>query len=111
MDQQHVLNAIPVAAVCIGPDDRIIALNPQGRAMFGDVVMGRNFITVFRQPSLLEAIETAQGHGLARHGQHAAMREGRQRVYDVLITPMGDDFGTILTFEDVTAMEQAGEMR
>lgn len=112
MDRNQFLNAIPIPAVWIGPLDRVIAMNAQATGLFGEAVLGRHFATVFRQPALLGAIETAQVEGRATHGRHTTLRAGRDRLYDVLVSPMsGDVDGTILTFEDVTAAEQAGEMR
>ncbi|MBV7379452.1 sensor histidine kinase [Maritimibacter dapengensis] len=112
MDRNHFLSAIPIPAAWIGPNDRIDAMNPQAVALFSEAVLGRHYATVFRQPALLGAIETALDEGRATHGRHAMLRVGRERNYDVLVTPMSRGAeGLILTFEDITAAEQAGEMR
>ncbi|HBZ44151.1 MAG TPA: two-component sensor histidine kinase [Maritimibacter sp.] len=111
MQSSQMLDAVPMAAMSLDAEGRISGMNSHAEALFGATVRGRSHVAVLRQPSVLEAIETAGQTGQSVRGQFVTKRQGRDRVYDVLITPFPDASETILTFEDVTATEQAGEMR
>ena len=52
-----VLAGIPLAALLVGPDDRIIAANQGARDMLGQGLEGRHLLTALRQPDVLEGIE------------------------------------------------------
>ncbi|MEC7760542.1 MAG: ATP-binding protein [Pseudomonadota bacterium] len=111
IDAETFIRAIPMACAVIGADQRVAALNPACERMFGAAIVGRHYAAVFRQPALLDRIETAIGSRVPAQARHIGSGEARERFYDVTITPLEGGLGTILAFEDVTALEQAGEMR
>jgi two-component system phosphate regulon sensor histidine kinase PhoR len=112
-----LLQALPMPAVAIGPNERIEAANEPAARLFGEGIEGRHFITALRQPALLDAIE-------------AGLRDGQRRQADVLTHDRGQDVafratvspallregamqgrGVLVILEDVTPMEKAGQMR
>ncbi|EAQ13764.1 ATP-binding protein [Maritimibacter alkaliphilus] len=111
MDADTFIRAIPMPCAVIGADQRLAALNPAAERLFGGAVLGRHYAAVFRQPALLDRIETVMQTRVPAQARHIASGEARERLYDVSITPLDAGMGTILAFDDVTALEEAGEMR
>ncbi len=104
-----VTDALPIPVLVIGPDDRIRAANPPVEAVLGAGIVGRLYITVLRQPALLEAIAKVRD-GLDAQTTRFAGRDGtKDTVYRVVIARAGTDI--VLSFEDQTAAEEAGQMR
>ena len=50
---QTFLRAVPMPAVAIGTDERIVAMNDGGAVLMGQQALHRNYITMVRQPSIL----------------------------------------------------------
>ena len=110
---QSVLAAIPVPAVLIRPDERIEAANPDARRLLGDAIAGRHFITALRQPVLLDAIESTLRDGAPRDTRYLT-NDGRQdTTFRVTVRPVNltAGQGALVCFEDMTHLEQAGQMR
>lgn len=55
-----ILNAIPVPAFLIGPDDSLAAMNEACRKIFPSAQIGRNYLTVLRHPSLVDLVESVK---------------------------------------------------
>ena len=49
-DRQTLLDALPLAALLVGHDERISALNAPARVMLGESLAGQHYITALRQP-------------------------------------------------------------
>ena len=60
---QGLLDAIESPAIVISSEGRLTISNKGARKLFGDAIIGRHYITVLRQPSLLDAIEKVQSSG------------------------------------------------
>ncbi len=104
-----VTDALPTPVLVIGPDDRIRAANPPVEAVLGAGTVGRLYITVLRQPALLEAIAKVRD-GVDAQATRFAGRDGtKDTIYRVVIARAGTDI--VLSFEDQTAAEEAGQMR
>ncbi len=104
-----VTDALPIPVLVIGPDDRIRAANPPVEAVLGPGIVGRLYITILRQPALLEAIAKVR-EGLDAQTTRFAGRDGtKDTIYRVVIARAGTDI--VLSFEDQTAAEEAGQMR
>ncbi|MFG5382343.1 sensor histidine kinase [Yoonia sp. R2-816] len=104
-----VTDALPIPILVIGPDDRIRAANPPVEAVLGPGIVGRLYITILRQPALLEAIAKVR-EGLDAQTTRFAGRDGtKDTIYRVVIARAGTDI--VLSFEDQTAAEEAGQMR
>ncbi|SEM08162.1 two-component system, OmpR family, phosphate regulon sensor histidine kinase PhoR [Roseovarius azorensis] len=108
-----VLAGIPLAALLIGPDQRIAATNPAALDLLGQGIGGRHFLTALRQPDVLTAIEsTLRDHAPRRTGYQAS-DSGRDSSFVVHVayidTP--ESHGVLVCFEDMTEREQAAQMR
>lgn len=105
------LAALPLPTLAIDQSERIVAINPLAQALVGTGADGRHFITVLRQPNLVEAVEQC----LADQTQHTATYvsgdAGRSVTYDVTICAMAQTGVVIVSFQDVTQLTQAGQMR
>lgn len=107
------VEAVPLAALMIRRDERIEAANQRARALFGEGIAGRHFITALRQPQLLDAIENALRDGASRSTDYLT-NDGRQdTTFRVSIRPV--DFptasGVMVCFEDTSNAQQLVQMR
>lgn len=110
---RDILMVLGIPAVLIAPDDRIFAVNPAGETLLGKNIVGRHFITSLRQPTLLDTIEQVQRDGTARETRYLTNDGQHDMTYRVNCgaVPMQGKRGVLVSFEDITPMEQAGQMR
>ncbi|MBE0452149.1 MAG: PAS domain-containing protein [Roseovarius sp.] len=109
-----VLAGMPFAALLIGPDERIQAVNDAARDMLGQGIEGRHFLTALRQPDVLEAIEQTTQDGQARRRIFQTSEAGRDSTFQVHVAHVdaGETArGVLVSFEDLTEREQAAQMR
>ncbi len=105
--------AIPLPAILIRRDERIEAANDGARKLLGPGIEGRHFITALRQPGLLDAIEACLRDGTPRRTQYLTS-DGRQDTtfrVTVRAVMLEAGRGTLVSFEDITHVEQIGQMR
>ena len=110
---QSFLDALPLPAVLIRRDERIEAVNPAAAQLIGAGLTGRHFITALRQPALLDAVEAVLRGGGPREAQYLT-NDGRQdTTFRVTVRPVTLERGpgALVCFEDITHLEQAGQMR
>lgn len=111
MTPETLIRALPVPCAVIDRTERVTAMNEGALALFGHQTVGRQAATLFRQPDLINPIEDAMATRSPRKGRHVAVATGaRERVFDVTIAPI-ETGGLLLTFLDLTAQTEAGEMR
>ncbi len=109
LDPDRLLAGLPLPAMLVRGDDRILALNPPAEALFGTTLVGRHPAMAVRAPSVLAAIgEVARGGGV-QEVRMTLRREGQEAVY--LATVSAQAGGVLAVFRDVTEEERAGEMR
>ena len=111
-----LLSAIPLPVLVIDRTERIIAANPQALALIGQQARGRNFVTMLRQPALLDAIEATQSDGTPRTTRYLSNDGAKDTTYRVscrAVPGIGQAAAgaVLLSFEDMTHVEQAGQMR
>ncbi|MGR3461039.1 MAG: sensor histidine kinase [Roseovarius sp.] len=110
-----LLAGVPLAAVLVGPDARILAANAAAREMLGQAIEGRHFLTAMRQPDLRAAIEATAGDGTARSITYQAAKDGRDSTFRAHVAAVtveeGAAPGVLVSFEDLTEREQAAQMR
>jgi len=112
-DAADFVEAVPLPALVIRGDNRIEAANEGALALLGPGIRGRHFITAVRQPSLLDAIEGTLRDGAARRAEMQT-NDGRiEMTYRVTVRRVTLQAGTgvLVCFEDVTPLEQIGQMR
>ncbi|SNR40383.1 ATP-binding protein [Puniceibacterium sediminis] len=110
---QAVIDALPMPAVMIRRDERIEGANAAAMKLLGDGIQGRHFITALRQPALLDAIEATLRDGKPRQSRYLT-NDGRQDTtfqVSCRAVPLAQGPGALVVFEDVTHLEQAGQMR
>ncbi|OSQ45745.1 ATP-binding protein [Marivita geojedonensis] len=110
---RDILMVLGIPAVLIAPDERILAANPAAERLLGRNIEGRHFITALRQPILLDTIEQVQKDGTRRETRYLTNDGQHDITYRVTCgaVPMLGRSGILVSFEDITPMEQAGQMR
>ena len=64
------LAAVPLPCLAIDGSERIAGANSDALTLIGQKARGQNYVTMLRQPALLEAIETTLADGMARSTQY-----------------------------------------
>ena len=105
-----LVEGIPLPLVLIGPDARILEINPLAIAMLGEGLEGRHYMTAIRQPPVVLMVDRALAGGPGGEARHVATGPGRDAVYRVVVAPLSGE-GVSLAFVDITEIEQAGEIR
>jgi two-component system, OmpR family, phosphate regulon sensor histidine kinase PhoR len=113
---ETVLSAIPLPGLGIDGSERIIAANAEALTLIGQQALGRNYVTILRQPAMLDAIETTLLDGRARTTRYLG-NDGAQdtafRVSVRAVEGVGEDGSdaVLLVFEDLTDVEKTSQMR
>lgn len=108
-----LMNAVPMPLVLIGQDESVVSANSIAEKLFARTAMvGRHYITVLRQPAVLDCVETAL-RGRARDTQFPTRDGVRDITLHVRATPVDTDLvrGVLVSFEDVSDMQDATQMR
>ena len=110
------LEAMPVPAVLVDQSERIVGTNEKARALLGLRIDGRHVATILRQPQILEAVETGLKGGAPRAVRYVSNDGPQESLFEVscrFIPGIGTNDGgaTLISFQDITHMEQAGQMR
>ena len=108
-----VIAVVPIPMMLVGPDERVIAVNRSGEALLGEGLPGRHFLTVLRQPPLVEVVEDALRDGVVASGLYVAREAGRETTWRVVATPVGPDDrrAVAIAFEDTTPQMEATQSR
>ncbi|WP_372604008.1 sensor histidine kinase [Actibacterium sp.] len=106
----RILAALPAPAVMIDRSERMVAMNQPAKDLLGQAGLGRHYVTALRQPALLDCTEEALRLGQTRRIRYLTSGHGRDATYDVTASPV-EGLGVLLSFEDVTERERAGQMR
>jgi two-component system phosphate regulon sensor histidine kinase PhoR len=111
-----LLAGFPLPSLAIDRTERIIAANTDALTLINQQARGQNYVTMLRQPALLDAIETTLTDGMARSTQYLS-NDGAQdtafRVSCRTVQGLGQGAAgvVLVSFEDMTDKEQAGQMR
>lgn len=108
--------AIPLPVVVVAQSERIIAANADARALLGQNIIGRHFATILRQPAVLDAIEAGLKDKAPRTARHISNDGAQDTAFEVTCryveTAEAMDSGAlVLSFQDVSHLEQVGQMR
>ncbi len=110
---QSFLDAIPMPAVFVETQMRIVGANDRARALNANAGDPRPFVLVFRQPSLGTALEACMSTGTAQKAIYHH-RDGPHEIrYEVTLSRVqgGEIDGCLLCFNDTTHLKQADQMR
>jgi two-component system phosphate regulon sensor histidine kinase PhoR len=105
-----LLAGVPVPMVLIAHDLRVTAVNPAAAALFGAALAGRHYMTQFRQPALVSAVERVLAGEAAAQARLVVTGPARDAVYRVHAAAQGPR-GASLAFEDLSEIEQAVAIR
>ena len=111
MSAQDLLQAAPIPMLVIGRGERIEAMNEKARLLFGAGAAGRHYVTIIRQPILLDAIDLAIRSGKPQNARFLSTEAQKDMTWVAHVAPIGTTGDLLLSFEDLTATEAAGEMR
>jgi len=114
MTPTDLVPAIPMPCAHVAQTGLIGAINPGLKDLFGAEVLGRHYVTAFRQPTLVDRIEAALTANKAQAGRYIGLEGGRDTTFDVAISPVSDagqPAGVLVVFEDRTHLEEASERR
>jgi two-component system phosphate regulon sensor histidine kinase PhoR len=109
-------NALPMPAMAIDAGKSIVAMNSDSLVLFGEQTLNRNYITMIRQPSIIDVIEATLQDGKNREGTYLNTVSGTETEFDVSCrgVKVADEAtvsNVILCFQDVTDINHAGQMR
>lgn len=106
-----LLEAMPVPTVALDTEGRILGKNARAVDLLGPERAGMHYITAFRQPALLDAIELCAADGTKRQARYISRSGQRDITWRVHIAPHEHGCAMLLSFEDVSPLEQAEQMR
>ncbi len=107
------MEALPIPVVLVGPSERIEAVNAAASRLFTTDGTGRHYITGLRQPAILDAVEQVLRDGVTRYCSYLASADARDTTWRACIAAvtLSQGRGVLLSFEDVSAVEEASQMR
>lgn len=106
-----LLGALPIPALAIGRDERISAANTDAQTLLGHQIEGRHFTTILRQPDMADAIEATLVDAKPRQSRYLDNDGVQDTTFAASIRPFLLNAGVIVSFQDITHLEQAGQMR
>ena len=107
---QSLLDALPLPTLLIAGDERILAANVKAEELLGQGITGRHFITVLRQPDVLDTIEACLRDATPRKTQFLT-NDGAQDTTFVVSCSQIAEGAVLVCFEDITHLQQVSQMR
>ena len=106
----QLLHGVPMPAMLIQREDRVVACNPLANALLGDGIVGRNPAVAVRTPAVLEAISAAARGGGVHEARMTIRRDGQEQLFQVTVSAQGSGM-VLCVFRDISEAEKAGAMR
>jgi two-component system phosphate regulon sensor histidine kinase PhoR len=107
-----MFDCVPDPMVRLGPNGILLEQNEEAEAMFGTWAQGRSYVTLFRQPTLAQAIEQVLQSGVSSEAEFIQTSTAGAERFIVRITALPEaKLGIVLHFEDVTHLTEVEEMR
>lgn len=109
----ELMAAVPEPMLFLGASRHVEDANAAAENLFGDWILGRNYISVLRQPALLALIETSFAGGQGGTTRFVDSDEAGQTVFRVQVSVLekGPGMGLLVHFADITHLREAEEMR
>ena len=105
-----ILQGIPLASLAIDANQRVSVMNAEAVSLLGEGLLDRHYITVLRQPALLEAVEAALTTRRRQISQFVVNESTQDALYEVSCAPIDENL-TLLFFEDQSDREHVSQMR
>ena len=106
-----VLDAVPIAILVLGMDDRIEKANAASGQFFGDNTENRLVSDVIRHPDFHNALALSKALRSPGRARFTLNTLSGSVTLEAQITPLADEHGVTVAFEDQTAMDQAAAIR
>lgn len=112
-DPRALILALPNPVLMVGADERVRGINEGARRLIGADCDGWHYITALRQPALLDAVESTLRDGGQRNTGYLGNDGARDTTWDVTVRAvmLSDGLCVVLSFVDLTPLEEAGQMR
>ncbi len=107
----ELVSAIPMPAVLVGQTERIVAANSEARTLLGHAIEGRHFATILRQPQVIDAVEQCLRSKQPGKARHLSNDGAQDTTFEVQCRFVGGTEAVLAVFQDITHLEQAGQMR
>lgn len=105
-----VLGILPFPAIAITFAEKISFMNESAIQLFGKGLVDRHYVTAFRHPSLLDAIDSTLNDRELRRIRYQGTTAQNQMVYEVTCNfDLSDHL--LLIFDDKSGVEDANQMR
>lgn len=113
LDAQAVIMALPNPIMLVGQGDRITGVNAPAERLIGTNPVGRHYITVLRQPTVLAAVEGTLRDGGENRARYLSNDGARDTIWEVTVhrVTLSDGLTVVLSFQDMTLREDADAMR
>lgn len=107
------VNAIPLPVLLVTRNEHVMAMNDPAQQLFGSQYLGRHIVTVIRQPGVLEAVTGSVRLQTEQQARMSLRDHVHETLYKVVCAPCPDiaGVGAVISFQDVTLEETAGQMR
>ena len=105
----QILAGLPLPALMIGRDDRVVAANAAAETLLGARLVGRPHAFVLRQPEVLAAIAQAFRTGQPAEARHVIPGPSHEVIHRVTAAAVAG--GVLCSFEDLSDREQTDAMR
>ncbi|MEO0358895.1 MAG: histidine kinase dimerization/phospho-acceptor domain-containing protein, partial [Pseudomonadota bacterium] len=107
------LSALPHPTLVVSAAGHVINGNENGWQIVGPAARGRHYVTAFRQPPLLDAIEVCLAQKERRIARYMGRSLTGDTTFEVHINPAiyANTLQAVLTFVDVSAAEEISQMR
>lgn len=105
-----LLEALPLPTAIVDKREHLVGLNQAARELLGDVEAGQHILTVLRQPAIIQAIGEALQQGHPTQARYVQRDHVHDTSFDVSCVPLRGS-SVVLSFQDVTTLEAAGQMR
>ncbi|WP_439142200.1 ATP-binding protein [Pseudooctadecabacter sp.] len=112
-DLRALITSLPNPVIVVGGDLRIRGINAPARILVGKDCDGWHYVTALRQPAVLDAVEASLADGGQRVARYLGNDGARDTTWDVSVraVALSEGRAVVLSFQDMTAVEDAGEMR
>lgn len=106
-----VLQAVPLPALTVDGTERISSANAEALTLLGQGIIGRNYVTMLRQPALVETVEAVLRDSQPRTSRYLSHDGVQETTFQVTARVMSAHRVALLCFIDMTHLKQAGQMR
>lgn len=109
LELSRLLTGLPLPAMLVRNDDRILACNTLASGLLGEGIVGRHPAIAVRAPGVLEAIATVTP-AASVEARMTLRREGQEQVFQATVSNLGGGL-VLCVFKDISEEEKAGAMR